>query len=55
MNKLRILGTSIATLVAECDATAPARCTVGTAIVDVRLVDRAGNESAPIRVTITFQ
>lgn len=43
------------TLFAECDATAPDRCTVGTAIVDVRLVDRAGNESAPVRVTITFQ
>jgi hypothetical protein len=43
------------TLFAECDATAPARCQVGTAIVDVLLVDRAGNESAPVRVTITFQ
>lgn len=41
------------TVAAECNTTAP--CQIGTAIIDVTLVDAAGNESAPIRVTITFR
>ena len=41
------------TVAAECGTTAP--CQTGTAVIDLLLVDRAGNESAPVRVTITFQ
>jgi len=42
-------------LAAECNETPPARCQTGTAIVDFILIDAAGNESAPFRVTIVFE
>jgi hypothetical protein len=43
------------TLFASCDETPPARCQAGTAIVDFILIDAAGNESAPFRVTVIFE
>lgn len=43
------------TLSASCDETPPASCQSGTAIVDFILVDAAGNESAPFRVTVVFE
>lgn len=43
------------TLFAECNIDPPGRCQVGTAVVDFVLIDAAGNESAPFRVTIVFE
>lgn len=42
------------TLTASCSETPPARCQTGTAVVDFVLIDAAGNQSAPFRVTIIF-
>jgi hypothetical protein len=42
------------TLSASCDETPPASCQTGTAIVDFILIDAAGNESEPFRVTVVF-
>jgi hypothetical protein len=43
------------TLFAECNQAPPASCQPGTAVVDFVLIDAAGNESAPFRVTIVFE
>jgi hypothetical protein len=43
------------TLSASCSETPPASCQTGTAVVDFILVDAAGNESAPFRVTVVFE
>jgi len=42
-------------LFASCDETPPATCQPGTVVVDLILVDAAGNESEPFRVTIVFE
>jgi hypothetical protein len=41
------------TLSASCDQ--PTDCQIGTAVVDFILIDAAGNESEPFRVTIVFE
>jgi len=38
-----------------CDQVPPATCQTGTVLVDFVLVDTAGNESEPFRVTIVFE
>ena len=43
------------TLFAECTQAPPSSCQPGTADVDFVLVDAAGNESEPFRVTIVFE
>jgi hypothetical protein len=43
------------TLTASCGQTPPANCVSGTVLVDFILVDAAGNESEPFRVTIVFE
>lgn len=43
------------TLSASCSETPPTNCQSGTAVVDFILVDAAGNESAPFRVTVVFE
>lgn len=43
------------TLFAECNQAPPGSCQPGTAVVDFVLVDAAGNESEPFRVTIVFE
>jgi hypothetical protein len=42
-------------LFAECDEPPGTSCQTGTAIVDLILIDAAGNESEPFRVTIVFE
>ncbi|HET6361544.1 MAG TPA: hypothetical protein VFH11_05750 [Gemmatimonadota bacterium] len=43
------------TLTVGCSETPPASCQTGTVIVDFVLIDAAGNESEPFRVTIVFE
>ena len=43
------------TLFAECTQAPPGSCQPGTAVVDFVLIDAAGNESEPFRVTIVFE
>jgi hypothetical protein len=43
------------TLSAGCSQAPPANCQTGTVIVDFVLIDAAGNESDPFRVTVVFE